>query len=190
MRPRRTSRCRTRSCSQAISFCPQRAAARLLPGRAAHRRPSQRAPLARDADLRHLVDVVPFGLPARAHRRRRQRARALRLRTGYRRRAERRAPGHRRQTTRCCCGAARCSTGRIPRRSSPRWRRSAGTPTTCKLFFMGVQHPNPQVRRWRLSRARRPAGPRRWACPTSHVIFNDWVPYQERAAYLPRPTSA
>ena len=52
-----------------------------------------------------------------------------------------------------------------------------------KLFFMGVKHPNPQVapmavveRSRRLAESLGVAG--------THVIFNDWVPYDERALYL------
>ena len=61
--------------------------------------------------------------------------------------------------------------------------RLARTRDDVKLFFMGVKHPNPQVapmavveRSRRLAESLGVAG--------SHVIFNDWVPYDERALYL------
>lgn len=52
-----------------------------------------------------------------------------------------------------------------------------------RLFFMGVRHPNPQVKPMAaVERARERA--RQLGVLDSHVIFNDWVPYDERAAYL------
>ncbi len=52
-----------------------------------------------------------------------------------------------------------------------------------RLFFMGVRHPNPQVKSMAVvERARERA--RRLGVLDSHVIFNDWVPYEDRAAYL------
>lgn len=52
-----------------------------------------------------------------------------------------------------------------------------------RLFFLGVKHPNPQVKPMAIvERAR--ARARQHGLLDTHVVFNDWVPYEERAAYL------
>jgi glycosyltransferase involved in cell wall biosynthesis len=52
-----------------------------------------------------------------------------------------------------------------------------------KLFFMGVKHPNPTVRGFRmLQKAVRLS--RELALENRFVFFNDWVPYEARANYL------
>jgi glycosyltransferase involved in cell wall biosynthesis len=52
-----------------------------------------------------------------------------------------------------------------------------------KLFFMGVKHPNPQVAPMAVvERSRRLA--ESLGIAGTHVVFNDWVPYDERALYL------
>jgi glycosyltransferase involved in cell wall biosynthesis len=52
-----------------------------------------------------------------------------------------------------------------------------------RLFFMGVRHPNPQVAPMTVVQRCRDLAQARGLLDT-HVIFNDWVPYEERGAYL------
>jgi GT2 family glycosyltransferase/glycosyltransferase involved in cell wall biosynthesis len=52
-----------------------------------------------------------------------------------------------------------------------------------RLFFMGTRHPNPQVPRMRVV-DQSIALARELGLLDRHVFFNDWVPYDRRAAYL------
>jgi GT2 family glycosyltransferase/glycosyltransferase involved in cell wall biosynthesis len=52
-----------------------------------------------------------------------------------------------------------------------------------RLFFMGTKHPNPLVSPMRIVEESR-ALARDLGVLDTHVIFNDWVPYHQRARYL------
>jgi GT2 family glycosyltransferase/glycosyltransferase involved in cell wall biosynthesis len=52
-----------------------------------------------------------------------------------------------------------------------------------KVFFAGTRHPNPQVAPMQVVAASMTLA-RDLGVLDTHVFFNDWVPYEERAAYL------
>jgi len=52
-----------------------------------------------------------------------------------------------------------------------------------KLFFMGTKHPNPAVRPMKVVDSSIQLS-RELGLLDTHVFFNDWVPYDDRAAYL------
>jgi glycosyltransferase involved in cell wall biosynthesis len=52
-----------------------------------------------------------------------------------------------------------------------------------KLFFAGVRHPNPQVAPMRMVEATRTLASKLGVLDR-HVFLNDWIPYEQRAAYL------
>jgi GT2 family glycosyltransferase/glycosyltransferase involved in cell wall biosynthesis len=55
--------------------------------------------------------------------------------------------------------------------------------TDVKLFFIGTKHPNPYVVPARVVERSQTLA-RNLGLLDTHVFFNDWVPYEERAAYL------
>jgi glycosyltransferase involved in cell wall biosynthesis len=55
--------------------------------------------------------------------------------------------------------------------------------TDVKLFFAGVQHPNPTVPQAHMVEAARQLS-QELGLTDKHVFFNEWVPYAERANYL------
>lgn len=59
----------------------------------------------------------------------------------------------------------------------------ARTRRDVKLFFLGTKHPNPQVVPQRVVERSRVLA-RELGLLDTHVFFNEWVPYDERAAYL------
>ncbi len=59
----------------------------------------------------------------------------------------------------------------------------AKTRSDVKLLFMGTKHPNPAVSPMRVVEESRALAERLGLLDT-HVFFNDWVPYDQRARYL------
>lgn len=128
-------------------------------------------PLQYDADptLRHLIDVVPFGIPAEPP-----------------------------TATRCVLKGVYPGIGpddRVILWGGGIWEwfdpltligaveRIRGTRPEVKLFFMGIKHPNPMVPAMAMtSRAVELA--RSLGLEGKGVFFNDWVPYGERQNYL------
>jgi GT2 family glycosyltransferase/glycosyltransferase involved in cell wall biosynthesis len=61
--------------------------------------------------------------------------------------------------------------------------RLASTRSDVKLFFAGSRHPNPDVAPMHIVEASRTLA-RDLGLLDTHVFFNEWVPYDERTAYL------
>ncbi len=139
--------------------------------------------LSRDPDLRRLVTVVPFGLPAEAIETAVTRARALRHANG-------RPPGAMKGVhpaigpdDKVLLWGGSLLDWQDPETLIDAVATLTKTRNDIRLFFMGVRHPNPQVKPMAaVERARTRA--RAAGLLDTHVIFNDWVPYDERAAYL------
>lgn len=139
--------------------------------------------LARDPDLRRLVTVVPFGLPAEPIEHAAQRARTMRVEEG-------RPPGVLKgvhpaigANDKVLLWGGSLLDWQDPETLIDAVARLSRTRDDLRLFFMGVRHPNPQVKPMAIvDRAR--ARARAAGLLDTHVIFNDWVPYDERAAYL------
>lgn len=139
--------------------------------------------LAGDADLRRLLAVVPFGLPAQPIQEHVARARA-------RRAAEGRPTGALKGVhpaigphDKVLLWGGSLLDWQDPETLIEAVALLSKARDDIRLFFMGVRHPNPQVkpmavveRAMALARAR--------GLLDTHVIFNDWVPYDERALYL------
>lgn len=139
--------------------------------------------LARDADLRTLIDVVPFGLPAEPVTAAAERARAARLSRGARAGVLKGVHPAIRATDRVLLWGGSLLDWQDPETLITAVARLARVRGDVKLFFMGVRHPNPQVRPMAVvERSRRLAAS--LGVEDTHVIFNDWVPYDERALYL------
>jgi glycosyltransferase involved in cell wall biosynthesis len=139
--------------------------------------------LARDADLRTLIDVVPFGLPAEPVAQAADRARESRLRRGLPAGVMKGIHPAIRSTDRVLLWGGSLLDWQDPETLVIAMSRLARTRDDIKLFFMGVKHPNPQVAPMAVvERSRRLA--ESLGIAGSHVIFNDWVPYDERALYL------
>lgn len=137
----------------------------------------------RDADLRSLIDVVPFGLPTEDSHVAAARARERRLSRGEPAAVMKGVHPAIRETDRVLLWGGSLLDWQDPETLIEAVARLARTRDDVKLFFMGVKHPNPQVtpmavveRSRRLAESLGVAG--------THVIFNDWVPYEERASYL------
>ena len=139
--------------------------------------------VARDADLRTLIDVVPFGLPSEAIETAAARARAARVARGQSGAVMKGVHPAIGEDDRVLLWGGSLLDWQDPETLIEAVARLARTRNDVKLFFMGVKHPNPQVtpmavveRSRRLAESLGVAG--------THVIFNDWVPYEERALYL------
>ncbi len=137
----------------------------------------------RDADLRTLVDVVPFGLPSdpiegaarRAQESRAARGRPVRVMKGVH-------PSIR-ATDRVLLWGGSLLDWQDPETLIRAVAELTRTRDDVKLFFMGVKHPNPQVKPMAIV-ARARALAESLGIADTHVVFNDWVPYDERALYL------
>lgn len=139
--------------------------------------------LADDPALTDLVRVVPFGLPdepfdaAAAHvsDRRRAAGRPARVLKGV----HPAIPEH----ARVLLWGGSLLDWQDPETLIDAVARLTAHRDDVRLFFMGVRHPNPQVSPMAVvDRAR--ARALSLGVLDTHVIFNDWVPYDERAAYL------
>jgi glycosyltransferase involved in cell wall biosynthesis len=139
--------------------------------------------LSRDADLRSLIDVVPFGLPSEDIEVAADRARQSRIARGLPGAVMKGVHPAIRSTDRVLLWGGSLLDWQDPETLITAVATLARRRDDVKLFFMGVKHPNPQVapmavveRSRQLAAALGVAG--------THVIFNDWVPYEERALYL------
>jgi glycosyltransferase involved in cell wall biosynthesis len=122
-----------------------------------------------DPTLRHLIDVVPFGLPARPPRHTRQVLKGV-------------YPGIRADDKVLLWGGGIwdwLDTDSLLRAMA----RIAATRFDIKLFFMGVKHANQQESQ-RLGVQRTLALADELGLAGDTVFFNDWVPYEERNNYL------
>ena len=139
--------------------------------------------IARDADLRTLIDVVPFGLPSEPVADAAARARRLRVDRGER-------PGVLKgvhpaigRDDRVLLWGGSLLDWQDPETLIAAIARLVRVRDDVKLFFMGVKHPNPQVKPMAVvERSRKLAAA--LGVADTHVIFNDWVPYDERSLYL------
>ncbi len=139
--------------------------------------------LARDADLRSLIDVVPFGLPSEPVVVAAERARRDRLSRGLPGGVMKGVHPSIRSTDRVLLWGGSLLDWQDPETLIEAVALLSRTRDDVKLFFMGVKHPNPQVAPMAVvERSRRLADS--LGVAGSHVIFNDWVPYDERALYL------
>lgn len=139
--------------------------------------------VARDADLRTLIDVVPFGLPSEPIADAAERARAARLARGHSERVLKGVHPAIRGTDKVLLWGGSLLDWQDPETLIAAVARLARTRDDVKLFFMGVKHPNPQVAPMAVV-ARSRALAASLGVADTHVIFNDWVPYEERALYL------
>ncbi|MBA2354665.1 MAG: glycosyltransferase, partial [Acidobacteria bacterium] len=139
--------------------------------------------LARDADLRSLIDVVPFGLPSEPIGIAAARARAARLARGAPAGVLKGVHPSIRATDRVLLWGGSLLDWQDPETLIAAVAQLARVRDDVKLFFLGVRHPNPQVAPMAVvERSRRLAAS--LGVGGSHVIFNDWVAYDERALYL------
>ncbi|BCS34729.1 hypothetical protein TBR22_A39550 [Luteitalea sp. TBR-22] len=139
--------------------------------------------VARDADLRTLIDVVPFGLPSEDVHEAAARARDARLARGASGAVMKGVHPAIRETDRVLLWGGSLLDWQDPETLIAAVATLARTRDDVKLFFMGVKHPNPQVKPMAVvERSRRLA--ESLGVAGTHVIFNDWVPYEERALYL------
>lgn len=139
--------------------------------------------LARDADLRSLVDVVPFGLPSEPVSGAAARAAQARAARGLPARVMKGVHPAIRPADKVLLWGGSLLDWQDPETLIEAVARLARVRDDVKLFFMGVRHPNPQVAPMAVvDRARRLADA--LGVSDTHVVFNDWVPYEERALYL------
>jgi GT2 family glycosyltransferase/glycosyltransferase involved in cell wall biosynthesis len=139
--------------------------------------------LARDGDLRSLIEVVPFGLPSEDLDVAAERARASRISRGLPGAVMKGVHPSIRTTDRVLLWGGSLLDWQDPETLIAAVARLTRSRDDVKLFFMGVRHPNPQVKPMAVvERSRRLA--ESLGVAGSHVIFNDWVPYDERALYL------
>jgi GT2 family glycosyltransferase/glycosyltransferase involved in cell wall biosynthesis len=139
--------------------------------------------VARDGDLRSLIDVVPFGLPSEELAVAADRARSSRTSRGLSAAVMKGVHPSIRATDRVLLWGGSLLDWQDPETLVAAVARLASTRDDVKLFFMGVKHPNPQVTPMAVvARSRRLA--ESLGVAGTHVIFNDWVPYEERALYL------
>ncbi len=133
---------------------------------------------AADPSLRALIDVVPFGLPAQDFA---QAAAQARARAGGP--ALKGARPGIEATDRVLLWGGSLLDWQDPLTLIRAMAILAGQRSDVKLFFVGTRHPNPQVPPMRVVDE----------CVTTardlglldrSVFFNDWVPYDQRAAYL------
>jgi GT2 family glycosyltransferase/glycosyltransferase involved in cell wall biosynthesis len=125
-----------------------------------------------DPTLRRLIDVVPFGLPADDIERWRGGAPVLK---GVR-------PGIGPRDTLLLWGGSLLDW-QDPLTLIDAVARLVPDRPDIKLFFMGTKHPNPLVAPMRVV-GESEARARALGLLDTHVFFNDWVPYAERARYL------
>jgi len=139
--------------------------------------------LARDADLRTLIDVVPFGLPSEPIEVAAARARAARIARGAPAGVLKGVHPSIRATDRVLLWGGSLLDWQDPETLIAAVAQLARVRDDVKLFFLGVRHPNPQVAPMAVvERSRRLAAS--LGVGGSHVIFNDWVAYEERSLYL------
>ncbi len=139
--------------------------------------------LGRDADLRTLIDVVPFGLPAEPIDDAVARARQARLAAGKPAAVLKGVHPAIGPDDRVLLWGGSLLDWQDPETLIRAIAHLARTRDDIRLFFMGVKHPNPQVKPMAVvERSRRLAASLGLA--DTHVVFNDWVPYDERALYL------
>ena len=139
--------------------------------------------VARDGDLRTLIDVVPFGLPSEPIADAATRARQARLARGLPGGVMKGVHPSIRATDRVLLWGGSLLDWQDPETLIHAVATLTRTRGDVKLFFMGVKHPNPQVKPMAIvERSRRLA--EALGVAGTHVIFNDWVPYEERALYL------
>jgi GT2 family glycosyltransferase/glycosyltransferase involved in cell wall biosynthesis len=139
--------------------------------------------LTRDADLRSLIDVVPFGLPSEPI--------AVAAERASRSRVARGLPAGVLKGVHPAIGrgdhvllwGGSLLDWQDPETLIEAVARLAAHRSDVKLFFMGVKHPNPQVKPMAVVERSRQLAEALGVAGT-HVIFNDWVPYEERALYL------
>lgn len=127
--------------------------------------------LADDPTLRRLIDVVPFGIPE-----------ALPTRAAHGGAIRGRVPGIGREDRIIYWG------GGIwdwfdPLTLIRAVAQIAERRQDVKLFFAGVRHPSPDVPAMRMCQAAMDLGDS-LQLTNRVVFFNDWVPYEERGAYL------
>jgi glycosyltransferase involved in cell wall biosynthesis len=133
---------------------------------------------AEDATLRRLIDVVPFGVAEEDFA---AAAAAVHARTG--------GPVLRGRRTRFQAGDRILFWGgslldwQDPLTLIRAVARLAATRRDVKLFFAGTRHPNPQVAPMQIVEASIDLA-RDLDLLDRHVFFNDWIPYEDRAAYL------
>lgn len=129
-----------------------------------------------DETLRALVDVVPFGLPAMpVEEAARRAAGGAAVMKGAR-------PGIG-ANDRVLLWAGSVLDWQDPQTLVRAVARLASRRADVKLFFMGTRHPNPEVPPMRAVEESR-AIARDLGVLDTHVFFNDWVRYDERAVYL------
>ena len=101
--------------------------------------------LSRDADLRSLIDVVPFGLPSEDIALAADRARQSRIARGLPRAVMKGVHPAIRSTDRVLLWGGSLLDWQDPETLITAVARLARQRDDVKLFFMGVKHPNPQV---------------------------------------------
>ena len=127
------------------------------------------ATYAEDPELRHLIDVVPFGVPGSPPA-----ADPLALKGVHR---GIRGGDH------VIIWAGSILDWQDPATLVRAVARLTEQRDDIKLFFMGTRHPNPQVAPM-ATVAHTIELARTLGVLDTHVFFNDWVPYHERARYL------
>jgi glycosyltransferase involved in cell wall biosynthesis len=133
---------------------------------------------AADATLRNLIDVVPFGVPEEDFRHAVTTARAAtgpRVLKGVR-------PGIGAADHLLFWGGSLLDW-QDPLTLIQAVARLSRSRPDVKLFFAGTRHPNPQVAPMQIVEASMTLA-RDLGVLDKAVFFNEWVPYQERAAYL------
>ena len=139
--------------------------------------------VSRDADLRSLIDVVPFGMPSEPIAVAAERARRSRVGRGLPAGVLKGVHPAIGPGDRVLLWGGSLLDWQDPETLITAVARLAAHRPDVKLFFMGVKHPNPQVKPMAVvERSRRLA--ESLGVAGTHVIFNDWVPYEERALYL------
>ncbi|HTV03279.1 MAG TPA: glycosyltransferase, partial [Luteitalea sp.] len=139
--------------------------------------------LSRDADLRTLIDVVPFGLPSEPVEEAAERARRSRVERGLPAGVLKGVHPAIASTDRVLLWGGSLLDWQDPETLIRAVAHIAQKRRDVKLFFMGVRHPNPQVKPMAVVARSRELAEQLGVAGT-HVIFNDWVPYDERALYL------
>lgn len=122
-----------------------------------------------DRTLRRLIDVVPFGLPDEAPVRRQPVLKGV-------------YPGIGAEDKVIYWGGGLWEWF-DPLTALRAVAQLAARRAEVRLFFAGVQHPNPTVPQARMVEAARRLS-QELGLTNKHVFFNDWVPYAERADYL------
>ncbi len=133
-----------------------------------------------DASVRRLIDVVPFGLPEEPVTAAVGRAAAAR---GGSRAVMKGVWPQIGPRDRVLLWAGSLLDWQDPLTLIRAIAALAETRSDVKLVFMGTKHPNPLVSPMRIVEDSR-ALAQSLGVLDRHVIFNDWVPYDERALYL------